>query len=235
MAFNTKLPIVTDGLVFSIDPYNKKSYVSGNTTINDLVSNGMTGGTLENGVTFDDKNLVFDGTNQRITLPNLDFLSSVSQFSYDTWVKFDVDLEVNGFFACGVDAANDILMAFDPATPAWFCQIGNAGDGSAVTPIVPAGITTNWNNMAVVYDGTLIGNSNRVKIFINGVQQTLSFGAWTVPATTAASTVNASIADYQNFPGWELDGEMGPTKFWNRPLDSTEVLQNYRALKHRFV
>lgn len=43
----------------------------------------------------------------------------------------------------------------------------------------------------MVYDGTLSGNSNRLKIFVNGVQQTLSF-AGTIPAT---STVVANAAN----------------------------------------
>ena len=41
-------PIIIDGLSFSIDSYNTKSYVSGSTSVSDLTIN-TTGGTLVNG------------------------------------------------------------------------------------------------------------------------------------------------------------------------------------------
>jgi hypothetical protein len=52
MAYNTFIPAVTDGLIFSVDAYNTKSYVSGDTTAYDLTINGYNG-TLTNGVPFD--------------------------------------------------------------------------------------------------------------------------------------------------------------------------------------
>jgi hypothetical protein len=58
--------IVTDGLVFSLDSYNIKSYVSGNTDTYNLVSNNVSGGTLVNGVGFSEKEWTFDGVSEVI-------------------------------------------------------------------------------------------------------------------------------------------------------------------------
>ena len=58
--------IVTDGLVFYIDAANPNSYISGSTTVNDLLSDND--GTLTNGVGFDNKSWVFDGIDDYINI-----------------------------------------------------------------------------------------------------------------------------------------------------------------------
>jgi len=47
--------------------------------------------------------------------------------------------------------------------------------------------STAWVIVELVYDGTQTGNANRLKLFINGTQQTLTFSG-TIPAILAAST-----------------------------------------------
>ena len=47
--------------------------------------------------------------------------------------------------------------------------------------------STNWNVFELVFDGSLSGNANRLKLFINGTQQTLSF-VGTVPAVLPTVT-----------------------------------------------
>jgi hypothetical protein len=41
-----------------------------------------------------------------------------------------------------------------------------------------------WNHIVQVFDGTQTGNSNRLKGFLNGLQQTLSYAGAAVPANT---------------------------------------------------
>ena len=55
--------IITDGLVFSMDPGSTRSYAGTGTTTYNIINN--TSGTLENGVTFSTNNggyFDFDGT-----------------------------------------------------------------------------------------------------------------------------------------------------------------------------
>ena len=63
MSFSYSPSIIKDGLVFYVDAANPNSYISGNTTTNDLISN--VSGTLINGVGFSTENngsWDFDGT-----------------------------------------------------------------------------------------------------------------------------------------------------------------------------
>ena len=78
IAYNTSL--VTDGLVFSIDAANPRSYSGSGITVNGLVS-GI-GGTLFNGVGFSSANngsFFFDGTNDQISTANIDLSYTVAE------------------------------------------------------------------------------------------------------------------------------------------------------------
>ena len=83
--------IATNGLVLYLDAANRQSYVSGSTSWNDISNNGNTG-TLTNGPTFNSGSggsIIFDGTNDYITLPN-GLLSGTGDFTVNQWIKTDV-------------------------------------------------------------------------------------------------------------------------------------------------
>jgi hypothetical protein len=92
--------------------------------------------------------------------------------------------------------------------------------------------STNWQYMVMVYDGTLSGNSNRLKAFINGVQQTLTFSG-TIPATTGTVDANLNVGAFLGNNNYTR-GNISQVKIYNRALTSTEIQQNFNALRGRY-
>jgi hypothetical protein len=83
IAYNTS--IVTDGLVFSIDPANSRCYSGSGNTAFGLI--GGTGNTLTNGVGFGTTNsgyFIFDGTN--------DFVDCNLDFGFDTTMSATISI-----------------------------------------------------------------------------------------------------------------------------------------------
>jgi len=231
MAGNVAPNIVTDGLIIYLDAANTKSYVFGSTIWNDLV--GINNGTLVNSPTFNSSNrgyLTFNGTNQYVNVSSLtSYLRNISNFSYSSVLR----ITGNGgmFFSYGSDFnyANDIVFYYDPIN-AFILQVNNGGDGGAS---VSYGKNV-WLHLTVVYDGTQTGNTNRLRFYINGVLQTLSFG-YTVPSTTSTIPFsNSWIGAYSTNNSGYLAFDTSIFKIYNRSLSVTEVLQNYNALKGRF-
>ena len=73
MAFTHSPKIVQDGLIFYVDAANPRSYVSGSTTCNNLVSSNT--GSLLNDVTFDSGSQgswYFDGTDECINCGDME-------------------------------------------------------------------------------------------------------------------------------------------------------------------
>lgn len=111
-------------------------------------------------------------------------------------------------------------------------QVNNGADGGAVASFT----STGWNSMSVVYDGTQTGNANRLKLYLNGILQTLTFGSYNVPSSTSnTSMVNSGIGAYST-GNWNnfLNGSIGSSRLYTKSLSASEIQQNFNALKSRF-
>jgi hypothetical protein len=228
--------ISTNGLALNLDAGNTLSYPGTGTTWTDLSGNGRNG-TLINGVGYSSSNggyLTFNGVGQDVRLSNIGvLLNAVTNFSIDMWFKI-ANPSTGAFYSLfsygwSSNYSADILI-YQTANKIGV-QVNNGADGGGEI----AYTSTGFANVQVVYNGTLTGNSNRLKIYINGVEQTATFG-YTVPAitSTVAGGQNAiasySTPSYNNF----LLGNVSVNRIYNRSLTSTEVATNFDALKSRY-
>src|SRR5207244_1303641 len=98
---------------------------------------------------------------------------------------------------------------------------GNAATASGETPagVLAAG---SWTHVVAVYDGGQTGNANRLKIYINGVLQNLTFTG-TIPSSTWSTTSNAyagaSSDNLRNFTG-----TLDEIKIYSAALNQADVL-----------
>ena len=218
-----------------LDAGNTNSYPGTGTTWTDLTGNSRNG-TLINGVGFSSLNsgsLTFDGTNDYVNVAGLStVLSNVQNFSYNAWFKANVTSGNYTLFSFGGESnnfGNDVLVII--GNNAIAAQINNGGDGSGFISFT----STNWNNIQVVYDGSLSGNSNRLKIYLNGVLQTLSFSSgYTVPAFTSNTGLTSNIGRYTANNLLFFNGNISTTSIYTISLTQAQVTQNFNAIKSRY-
>ena len=95
-----------------------------------------------------------------------------------------------------------------------------------------------WYNIAMVFDGTFTGNGDtaaqnagRLKLYIDGVQQTLSFFG-TIPSITYDFSLNPSTfylgTDGFSTPNY-YDGKMDEVAIFDYSLQSSDVENIYNA------
>jgi hypothetical protein len=232
-------PIVTNGLVLNLDSSRTSSYPNSGTTWFDISGNGNNG-TMMNGVGYSSSNsvsLTFDQINDYISLPNMStYLMNKSKFTYETWIKVNnpamADPYLQTLFSFGNSGqySNDIM--FFITSNSLNIQINNGADGGCSLPYS----STSWNNVCVVYDGTQTVNSDRIKVYINGILQTLTT-TYTIPSTTAnINTTNCGIGAYSsnNFANCHFGGNIGSARLYTTSLIASEVTQNFNATKSRF-
>jgi hypothetical protein len=73
-------------------------------------------------------------------------------------------------------------------------------------------------------------------LYINGIQQTLTFSTYNVPSTTSnVGLVNAGIGAYST-GNWNnfLNGSIGTSRLYTRALTDAEITQNFNITKSRF-
>jgi hypothetical protein len=133
-----------------------------------------------------------------------------------TTVSVGFDLNLAGTLG-GVD---DIFFRVSPTTNG--PDYGYTSDGS-----VPLG---GWVHVVAVFDGTQTGNSNRMKVYINGVQKTLTFGG-TIPAVTptvASRPLRIGRVEYSSgATNNYFNGFIHFPCIWTRALSADEVDQLY--------
>lgn len=107
-----------------------------------------------------------------------------------------------------------------------------AGFAGATCNLAINTVDTNYHHVALIYDGTATGNANRLKIKLDGIDQTLTFSG-TVGATTSptASTFYGGVDSNGNSNYW--DGDICEMLFFTRTLNPGEVttVENYITSK----
>jgi hypothetical protein len=100
----------------------------------------------------------------------------------------------------------------------FFDSVGNNARVRNSTLTFTPGI---WSHAVITYDGNEILDSNKVKIYINGISSTVQvLGNISIP-----TNLNASVSDIKI--GQNLNGAMDEVGIWNRKLSQNEVTELY--------
>jgi hypothetical protein len=227
--------IVRDGLVMYLDAANTRSYSGSGVTANGLVGIGAT---LVNGVGFSSLNsgyFSFDGTNDYISVPNgfTNHFKSNDYWTVDLWVKL-----------LAQTALEPVLISAGPSIGYFdlFLEVGDnqiyfaAGRGSDngyiqnqnVASTLGYNLTTGFFNIVFIKSGTSSGS-----VYVNSINIPMSlsgFGLSSMPNIDEELRIGTFRQS-----GFELHGNIGQIKIYNKSLSAAEVLQNYNATKKRYL
>ncbi len=151
--------VVTSGLTLAFDAGNLVSYGGDGTTWYDMTSNGNNG-TLTNGPTYSGgtiPSIVFDGTNDYVSLPTSGLISGWSAITYNVWVRVN---QISTSFFPGFISSYTTSTSLNTSVGQWMntqkiwyevdTVNGNYfGDGPGTNNF---SINT-WFNVCMVYDG----------------------------------------------------------------------------------
>lgn len=234
MSYKYGPSIVTDGLVFYVDAANENSYSGSGSTFSDLV--GSNDVTLYNSPTYSSDNggiFSFDGGNEGGQASTSTTLLD-GPMTVDAWAKPQTssgDGAIIGNWTHPPTPESFLLWWDVGGTPNFRAITRTSGGASAkvTSETATRGTVNAWNHISVSVDTTSL------KIYLNGsLQETVLTGSLISPSNRRVSIA----ADYNGTPGTGtryLDGDIGAVKVYNRVLSADEVLQNYNALKNRFV
>ena len=221
MAYSFGAPsIVQDGLVFYIDAANKDSYPGSGTTVSSISNpTGSNIGTMQQSGMFDSNNagvFTLDSTDDYITVPDSAAMRFNNNVTLSAWI-----------YPTTTDSYRNILNKRGTGQQYSFFLINDNrldfDDGSSHI-YTTATISPNvWTNVvASVSAGSL-------DFYINGELDS--------SGQSANPTEDTNVTYIgRKFNGTNIfAGEMGPIIIYHRGLSAAEVLQNYNALKGRFV
>ena len=218
--------IVDDGLVFYIDPQNIRSYVSGSTTVTDMISGTSLSATSVGNVPdssywdIDNQNRVFKKTGTDV------FLSFSTQITMIGWFNRQGTGNTGRILEMYYPGANyvyghTLALDTDGSVRGW---MDRAGDTNARMLELSPGTTytSGWHMLAYTYDGS------DARLYVDGQQTATGAGVYGDLDDVSNIAIGGGTSTYY------VDAYIGPVQIYNRGLSATEVLKNYNELKDRF-
>jgi len=237
--------IVSDGLVFALDAANTRSYPGSGTTWFDISGNNRdftinnpanVPHVSDNGGAFD-----FAGTTGYIEdADGESYINGLSALTLEVWVKSDVTSSDQGIFHTITPSGSDVpfTLRYDAA--------GFDGGASstikfAAGPSIATGTnseasensqTTDWQCLNMTWSTSV--NSGFPKLYINGIEDTLTDNESQTSSVSGATTVLIGIGSKDTVGTSSWNGKIATVKLYNKTFSDAEVAQNYNALKSRF-
>ena len=227
--------IVKDKLELYLDAANTQSYPGSGTAWKDLTGK-KTDGQLSNSPTFDSNNLGsfdFDGSNERVNL--FDPVGKNTAFSVDIWHKRGSQQD-KYLYSESSDSSNNPFWGITSHTGSSNSQLrifarNNGGTGEV--NFQPSGaeytiyddlphhlvVVYESNNLYFYHDGSSIGSTSWSKGAYSGLNIN-SIAGWRHSGSSNGGYMNGNIYS---------------VKTYSKALTAVEVLQNYNALKGRYM
>jgi hypothetical protein len=217
--------ILTEGLVLNLDAGFTPSYPISGTTWYD-VSNKSNNSTIFNGATYNNGSIVFDGTDDYVTVPANDF-QPVTSFT------------INVVFKLTEFIPNDWVGIFNKGDNGWRIQLSkinsttfriNGAINFYLSQSFRSVYTENFNVNDVCFVTLVYNKNSNLTIFCNGTKY-----------ESVTSNVDVETNNYLVGIGYNTQianrlfkGNMYYASFSTKSLTDSEVLQNYNAQKSRF-
>jgi hypothetical protein len=170
----------------------------------------------------DDTWIDLDGTNDFLDFGTDNILAGKSQFTVEMRIHFDLSTGDYTIIGQRNSDANRTLV-LQRWAGAFYVFLSNSNWGTC--SFIPCEAT--YYHIAIVFDGSGATNSDRLKLYINGVMQTLTFNG-TIDNTSwiTSPPANLVLGCEHNGPSTQLqfvNGQFGEFCIWDRPLNSSEI------------
>ena len=225
--------IPTDNLVFYVDYKNPKCYV--NPTSYELMAGAQgstTGSATYNSAGYFSFNV--DDT-QYVEFSPLS-PSGKTNITISIWCRYDVEGTANAVFSWYQPGTYKgiIIQTDNTGAKKLLYYIGTAGGETLYQNTDHLSINT-WFNLAFVYDGTQADNTDKLRLFLNGQEDTdLSYSSSFPSAfpTITSNKMEIGNGSPLNRP-WE--GDVALVAIWFRTLTPDEITDIYNQMKFRYL
>jgi hypothetical protein len=213
--FKNTPPIVTSGLVLSLDAANSRSYISGSTVWRDVSGNNNSGSIVSN-PGYDNANggsLVFKGLGEYVNCGNKSSLD-LTALTLSMWFKTTT-------------TTNQVLMG-KTHTISYYMNTNNGvfslwTSGSSTGTSGTNLANGSWHNVVATMTGTT------KMLYVDGIFSTSGTG--NIPAIDS----NELFIGRSATVAIPFSGSISQVQVYNRTLSQAEISQNYNALKSRFA
>tara|TARA_R110000772_G_scaffold243012_1_gene355717 strand:+ start:939 stop:1616 length:678 start_codon:yes stop_codon:yes gene_type:complete len=217
--------IITDGLVFALDPGSERCYPGTGTPVYNLINNAT--GNLRNGTTYITSNggaFDFDGTNDFVEFSDDTNLNNQT-LTMESWIQLDSTLAQNAFiFEKGqVNTQYSNFVATNSYLYFRTMSLSTQDLTLNLNSYTSAGL---WTYITCTY------GAGAKCIYINGVLRSTQTG---LTGTIPTNTTGLFLGAYGPGTSYFMNGKIAVSRVYNKALTQVEISQNFNAQKSRFL
>ena len=183
----------------------------------DLVTNTPCG--------FNNFSLSSDGVDEWVDYGLISKLSNVSNCSISGWVEI-TSLSTSYYWSSFEDTSNMLTLLYNSSVGEMWIQHKNTGNDSTYK-LATGFSTSGWHHFTVVFDGSL-ADSSKVKLYLDGVLQTLTY-VGSPKATTATITTKGFSTHARYDAASFLTGSIDEVAVFDYSLTSGEATSIYNS------
>jgi hypothetical protein len=186
-------------------------------------SNFVTSTVIENNA------LNFDGTDDYVDFGDVDAIDGASTLTMEAWIYVESYGSFPTIIAKTESNSNTVGITLDNGTGVLTALTRNGASGAGQDGLGKTTTTVSlntWTHVAMVFDGTQSGNSERLKFYINGVEEALTYSN-TIPATLPNTSDNLTIGRYSS-GGFYFDGSIEEVRIWSTARSGTDIATYYQ-------
>lgn len=184
--------------------------------------------------------LDFDGSDDCISLPSglVSATNGISQFTASAWI-YPTSIKNAAIIFCKKYGSSlnyrSFLQLYDNSSSGsngfnlGVCDGSNAYARTSTDNPVSTNIyvqTNKWYYVTMVYDGSQASNSEKLKLYVNGRLQTLTFGGANIPSSTTTLGGAFYIGKEEGNTTLNWSGKIDEFKMWNTARTSSQILED---------
>jgi len=172
----------------------------------------------------------FNGSSSIVNCGDINAVDGISALTISTWIK-----------ASSLRDFNTIIIKVSNTSNRFGLRLGGSGVGDNNEIIVLMGNGSNtlgytssspikvdqWINLVMVFDGSATGNSNRLKLYINSIEDTLTYSG-TIPTTTPSTAANLNIGEDTTVANVEWDGDIEDVRVYTEAKSANWIKNEFR-------
>ena len=170
----------------------------------------------------------FDGTNYIDLGDNVPpFNQTTSKFSISFWLNRENTTSNRCVFENrGTSYNSGISLEIRPSNNVFYFWIYPSTGGGFITQFPTSSVPINqWKHIAIVFDGTQTGNTNRLKIYVDNSSLTLTYTN-NVPSDVGGSGTGDNFRLAEGLQA-NFQGKIDEFAIFNRALNTTEIAALY--------
>lgn len=164
----------------------------------------------------------FDGANDYINIGDLAAVEGQSALTMESWIKPNAFVNGASWLSKSSSSMSNLDLMFSGISGAFLARVTNSATTSYGTTgnVLTIGA---WYHIVMVFNGLGSTNADRLKVYVNGVLQGLTFTG-TIPVITPNNTASLFIGKYNAY----FTGSIDEAAIYNRTLTAAEIAEHFR-------